>query len=571
MENPGPSSPLGPDRSAPLAPPSTTPPGYQPEEPHSTVGPDRFAPYLPSPKEWEVFLDTDTNTLWGYHLVIVLFARDPTGVPCVATAEYHGQHTWDLITGDYMPKMDAIKALEIAPQMSPVPAWLRAAMRHVAQKLHLPPSKVAWGKEALLCIAWNSWRYPYVYRTYRRSKDVIVVPALYRDECPSPDFAAPTCEYPLGQRATFNLPNNQRMYSTQARWTPYFGNSCVPLNRQSWHLASVAVAHLLAHPPPPDSRPTHMLSMVWPPTYDPLPVSPEEVQQAMQTLRDGGLHGNQAHDAYIMDARVCGPWLSVPLLWTSEQRRGVPPRQAAPSAQAFPALPALPSPPAQEAPQGPPPASSQETATEEAVSPVQTTRPRSPQLHPSVQEDLQDSPLAPPLEAGDSSRSDAEFGQSLSASLPELGAALCGEPRLGAPLEAGTPPPLEMDLGRPSPTDHPGGETAPAEVPPGEDRQMRDSPLSAKETPEEESPPHQTGNMGPPQPGPLEATGQLPATWVQTEPLEREHETISGIPEHAGPPTRAEDPGRLQTARPDQHSGRGADTAADPLALGSLD
>ncbi len=575
-EHSSPPPPLEPDGPAPLFQPSTASPGPQSQEPYPTAGPDRFASHIPSIKQLETFWDTDTNTQWGYHLVIVLFARDPTGTPCVATAEYHSQYTWDLLTGDYMPKMDAIRAREIAPQMATVPAWLRAAMRHVAQKLHLRPSKVVWGKEALLCIAWRSRRYPYLYRTYRKSKDIIVVPALYLDACASPDFVAPTQEYLLGQFAMFCLPNNPRMYSTRVRWTPYFGNSCIPLNRQSWHLASVAVAHLLVHPPTPDSLPTRMLPMVWPPTDDPLPISATDVHQAMQALWQGGLQGTQAHDAYILDARVGGPWTATPLLWTSEQWRGIPPRQPAPTVQAFPSLSALPSPPVQEASQGPPPASSEETPAEGAASPVQTTCPRSPHPNPLLQEVLQDSPLATPLEAGTLPHLGLESGQPLSASLPEPGAAPQVEATPGqllpaAPLETGTPPPSEFDPGRPSSTAHPGDETAPAEAPSGEESQERDPPLLAQGTPQEAPPIHQLGNTGPSQWGLPEATEPPPAIRTQNGPVEPEHETPQGTPEHTGPPSRAEDPGQRQTALPDQPGGREADTTADPSALGSLD
>ncbi len=131
---------------------------------------------------------TDRYTKWGYHIVVVLLSQTEDGVPCMATVGYGSSRTMDLVTGDYLPKVDGEEAIWLAPRVGGTPALLRGAMRHVAQKFHLLPSKVAWWKEVLVCLAWQHKRSPYLYRTYRPNKDVVLVIGRYCDHCPSPEF-----------------------------------------------------------------------------------------------------------------------------------------------------------------------------------------------------------------------------------------------------------------------------------------------------------------------------------------------------------------------------------------------
>ncbi len=83
---------------------------------------------------------------------MVLLSKTQDGVPCIATAQYGNARLWDLITGDYLPKVDGEEAPSLAPNVITTPALLRGAMWHVARKLHLLPSQVAWWKEVLLCL-----------------------------------------------------------------------------------------------------------------------------------------------------------------------------------------------------------------------------------------------------------------------------------------------------------------------------------------------------------------------------------------------------------------------------------
>jgi hypothetical protein len=305
------------------------------------------------------------------------------------------------------------------------------------------------------------------------------------------------------------MPDDMRMHSTRIRWTPFFGNSCMALHWQCWLLARMAVAHLVVHPPLPHTRPTSMLSKTWPPQHGSLPITHDDVLQAMQILSNSGLRGALEHDAYILDARVCGPWTSDPLLWTDERWRGVPPRQAAPTVQAFPPLRSLPSPPAQEAPQGPLPAPPLEAQSE-------TGAPSEPKQ------------LPPTSQSGDDALP-SEASRTALASSPQ------------------TP------------------------VSPPEESQENRPPPPTEETPQEASPPLPSGSDARAHLELPEANQPSSAPLENTVALETEPKAVAGLPEHSDPLPPAEGPARPKTPPADQQGGLDADLSEEPLALESLD
>jgi hypothetical protein len=287
--------------------------------------------------------------------------------------------------------------------------------------------------------------------------------------------------------------------------------------------------------------PTKMLPTVWPPPDSPLPVTVAEVYEAMEALRLGGMRGTQGHDAYIMDARMCGPWLQEALLWTRESWREVPTWRAARPVQAPIALPAAPGLSAQEATPGPPPPPLQQATTVETTPPVQMAHPSDPHL-----DALQDSSPEAPLPT-------AQPGELYDEGAPDNGA-----PKV-PPGEPGSAPNLDQ-----SPLATSSGDgTATVEDPPKEVGQALDSPTPAMETPQE-TPPSSQGEFP-------EKAASPPAPPTQGESSHRAQESPGDLAEHAMPPARAQDSEQAQSTAPDSPGDQEEAAVPDHLALGTLD
>jgi hypothetical protein len=507
------------------------------QQPPAPTGTSRFPEVFPHPRRWEQFWESDPHTKWGYHLVVVVFARNEHGIPCMATADYHMQDPGDLITGDYSPKVDAHIADGLSPQLMLIPPWLRSAMRHVAQKLHLCPSKLAWGKEALLCGVWRpQWYGTYQYRTHRHGKDIVVVPALYLDYCAQPDYSALTLEHLLSQRAQFAVPNNQKMYSTKARWAPYFGHAVTPIHRQCWALASVAVVYLQTHPPTTVREPTKMLPLVWAPWNSPLSVSPADVDAAMEALRIGGMRGTQVHDTYIKDARMCGPWVDVPLVWVVDGWRGAPTKRPAPPTQTPRALLAEPG-AALHPPSSPP---GQAPATEPAPAQDSPTLAAPPGLPP------------PPTQPAPTEESVPGWAQTPQAAAPDSPPALLQHEHTEAATseQASTAPPA------PPPS-------AVEEDLPKEGDQIPD-PLSPSREPPQEALPRGPG-------GPTEEATAPPTTAMQDASAAQARGSPRGPVELAAPAAWAQDPAQIRQAAPDSPGDQVESPTFNASTLESLD
>jgi hypothetical protein len=327
------------------------------------------------------------------------------------------------------------------------------------------------------------------------------------------------------------------------------------------------------------------------------------------------MRGTQVHDTYIRDARMCGPWVDIPLVWVADGWRGVPTRRPAPPTQTLRALPAeqgaaphppsapprqapttepesAQDPPTLAAPPGLPPPPTQPAPTEESVpewaQTPQAAAPDSPPALPQHEHTVvatsEQASTAPPaplphvqatepasrVQASPHEPSHQDDGtQSI---LPDTYAEAPLRPKAhhgeGVPAgeTPGAPPEAPGDVQppvQPKAAPPPGGTTAVEEDLPKEGDQIPDPLSPSRELPQEALP------RGPGEP--TEDATASPTTAMQGASTAQAREPPGDPVELAAPTAWAQDPAQIRQAALDSPGDQGETPTINSSALESLD